>query len=78
MSLTLGKLKNLPPGLIVHRDMKVTRSNAYVRMPRRVPNFGQVPAAGQRVANECLPPVVNRERCESLRARILKWGYWGV
>jgi hypothetical protein len=57
--------------VIVHRHMQVAARDGNVRMPRRRAYFGQRPSTGQCVADERVPPVVDRQRVEASEAQNL-------
>ena len=52
--------------LIVHRHVRVDGGRGNRRMSGRVADLGQRPAAGQRVADERVPAVVDRQLPDAL------------
>jgi len=51
--------KKIAHFIIFYGYMQIAACDAYVRVPRRVSNLRQRPTAGQRVADERVPAVVN-------------------
>jgi hypothetical protein len=52
---------------ILNGHMQIGRRDADVRVACRVPNLGQRPSTSQRVRNERVPAVVDRQRLQPLR-----------
>lgn len=50
-----------PTPSIIHDHMQVRRRDTHVRMSRCISNFRQIPIPRQRVTDECVPPVVDRQ-----------------
>jgi hypothetical protein len=57
--------------LIVACHVQIARRDRDVGVPSCIPNFGQCTSAGQGVADECVPAVVDHEGLEPLRAEQL-------
>jgi hypothetical protein len=51
--------------VITHRDMQVAARNGEIRVLRRSPHLCQRAFAGQGVADERVPPVMDGERAEA-------------
>lgn len=58
--------KQPPHRIILHRHVQIRRRDRYVRMTNRIANFCQSPAASQRVADERVPAMMDRERFQTL------------
>ena len=58
--LPCKQVAHLP--VIIHRNVQIRARRQQARVPRRDPHLGQRPSAGQRMADERVPPVMDRER----------------
>ena len=61
LSRTAGKPKQIPHGIVLDRHVQIARRDAHVGVPRGVSDLGQRPTAGQGMADERVPPVVDRQ-----------------
>jgi hypothetical protein len=59
--------KQVPDSLVVDRHVQIRRRDADVRVPGGVADFSQCPSSRQRVADERVPAVVDRQRLVSGR-----------
>jgi hypothetical protein len=54
--------------ILIHNHVQIPTRNRHIRMARCGADFSQRPPACQRVADECVPAVVDRQRPESGQA----------
>ena len=60
--------KQIPHRLVLHRDVQVCGFDADVGVSGGIASFGKRAAAGKRVADERVPPVVNRQRSQTVES----------
>ena len=56
-----GSTKQRPNAVILNCDMKISASHRDIGVPRRIPHLGERSPACERMTDERVPPVVNRQ-----------------
>src|SRR5205823_4094734 len=57
--------------IILNRHMQIPARDAHIGVTRGIANFGKRPTTGQRVRDERVPAVMDRQRFEALSTKYL-------
>jgi hypothetical protein len=58
-----------PDIILIHSHMQISTGDAHIRVPHRVTNFGQRAPTSQRMADERMSAVMDRQRPQPLRSQ---------